>query len=499
MSDGHLGIVSSRPEPPSTTSCWVELIDIDTVRKGAFVILRDAKRPNIEFIGQVVDIINNSVVLGDSSREKILKSGKTAEDIIAGSLSRPEYFKCFAKIKLMYKVVGGQKIDLVDTSPADTSPLLDLASSNLSTILGFSTDTKTSICLGSLYSHPDIQVCLVPNKMLEGHIAIFGQTGSGKSYAAGVLIEEVVEKGIPVVVFDHMGEYLSMDKGVNGGKGLNLIKLVPGANITIDFDDLIKASPILTALGITDAQLNLLRDAYMEAESHKLRGLKAVKWLLEDIVTPEGKKRKRIYLIGRSKGYSTATIDGLRWKLESLLGKGVIGGGFNVVDVIKPGHLTVINLSEIDPSIRSLVVAVMLNKIAESRRKENIPPLLVVIEEAHNYVPTEETPSSLMIRDLIRGARHWGVSVMLISQRPSGIHRDALNIINTHIIFRLKGNDLDYIKQFTPFTKEELEDIQTLPEGIAYIAGPVIRGGLSVKVSIRKRKTVHGGHSVKFI
>jgi DNA helicase HerA-like ATPase len=499
MGGRPLGIVSSKPDPPSTISCWIELIDIDTIRKGAFVILRDAKRPNVEFIGQVIDIINSSVILGDSYREEILRSGKTAEDIVAGSLSRPEYFKSFAKIKLMYKVTNGQKIDPVDTPPTDTSPLLGLALNNLSTILGFSTNIQVAACLGFLYSCPNIPVCLDLNKMLEGHIAVFGQTGSGKSYAAGVLIEEAVEKGIPVIVFDHMGEYLSMNKGVDGGKGLNLIELVPGVNMTIDFDDLIKASPILTALGVTDAQLNLLRDAYMEAESHKLRGLKAVKWLLEDTVTPEGKKRKRIYSIGRSKGYSTATIDGLRWKLESLLGKGVIGGGFNVVDVIKPGHLTVVNLSEIDPSIRSLVVAVMLNKIAEFRRKGIIPPLLVVIEEAHNYVPTEETPSSLMIRDLIRGARHWGVSVMLISQRPSGIHRDALNIINTHIIFRLKGNDLDYIKQFTPFTKEELDDIQTLPEGIAYIAGPVIREGLSVKVSIRKRKTVHGGHSVKFV
>jgi DNA helicase HerA-like ATPase len=499
MSSRPLGIVSSKPDPPSTAFCWVELIDIDTIRKGAFVILRDAKRPNIEFIGQVIDVINSSIVLGDSYREEMLRSGKTAEDIIVGSLSRPEYFKSFAKIKLMYKVIDGRKIDLVDTPPTDTSPLLGLTSSNLSAILGFSTNTKIATCLGSLYSHPDIQVCLDLNKLLEGHIAIFGQTGSGKSYASGVLIEEIVERGVPVVVFDHMGEYISMDKGVGGSKGLNLIKLTPRVNITIDFDDVIKASPILTALGITEAQLNLLRDAYMEAESNKLGGLKAVKWLLEDVVTSNGKRRKRIYLIGRNKGYSTATIDGLRWKLESLLGKGIIGGGFNIVDVIKPGHLTVVDLSETDPSIRSLIVAVVLNKIAESRRKKIIPPLLVVIEEAHNYVPIEETPSSLMIRDLIRGARHWGMSVMLISQRPSGIHRDALNIVNTHIIFRIKGNDLDYIKQFTPFTKEELEDIQTLPEGIAYLTGPAIRGGLSVKVSIRKRKTIHGGHSVKFI
>jgi hypothetical protein len=44
-----------------------------------------------------------------------------------------------------------------------------------------------------------------------------------------------------------------------------------------------------------------------------------------------------------------------------------------------------------------------------------------------------------------------------------------------------------------------LEDIQTLPEGVAYITGPIVRGGLSVKVSIRVRLTVYGGQSVRFV
>jgi DNA helicase HerA-like ATPase len=141
----------------------------------------------------------------------------------------------------------------------------------------------------------------------------------------------------------------------------------------------------------------------------------------------------------------------------------------------------------------------MLSKIAEARKRKLIPPLLVVIEEAHNYVSRDETPSSLIIRDFIRSARHWGIGVMLISQRPAGLHTDALNIINTHIIFRLKGTDLEYVKQFAPFTKEELEDVQRLPEGAAYITGPIIRGGLSVKIVIRKRRTMHGGESVEFV
>jgi DNA helicase HerA-like ATPase len=482
---------------------------MDVIKKGAFVTIQDARNHNVRFVGQVVEVINYSDVLGEASREEMLRSGRMAEDILKGSLTRPEYLKAFAKVKLMYKIVDNT-ISSVDVPPTDTSPLVELALRDLPAILGFSTDPRSIICLGTLHAHSNVLACFDLNKMLQGHIAIFGQTGSGKSYATGVIVEEVVDRGVPVLVFDHMGEYLSMGKAIDGSKGLNLIKLEPGVNLTIDFDDLMKAQPILTALGMTDVQFNLLEDAYREALNRGLRGVDAIKWLLQDVDVKSSQrqgvvKRKRLYLIGRGRGYSVASIDGLRWKLESLLGKGIIGGGFNIANVIKPGHLTVVDLTTADYFERSLIVATILSKIVELRKesvKRNlniIPPLLVVVEEAHNYVPFDETPSSVMIRELIRGARHCGVSVMLISQRPSGIHRDAINIVNTHIIFRLKGTDLEYIKQFTPFTKEELEDIQVLPEGVAYITGPIVRGGLSIKVSVRKRRTVHGGQSIKFI
>jgi DNA helicase HerA-like ATPase len=498
LSRRPLGIVVAEPEEPNTLSCWAALVNVDAVKKDAFVVIEDAKRDGVKFVGRVVDIINRSMVLKEFTREEMLKFGKRAEEIVEGSLSKPEYFKALAKIRLLYKI-DDNGIGLVDTPPVDTSPITGQGLQTLPTVLGLSRDPKTSISLGRLYAHPDVEVSLDLNRLLSGHIAIFGQTYSGKSYAAGVIIEEVVKRGVPVVVFDHMGEYLSMERAVDGGKGLDLIKLVPGSNATMDFEDVMKNSQILTAVGVTDAQLNLLRDAYAEAKSRNHVGLKALEWLLEDVKTTKGEKRKRLYFIGRERGYSSATVDGLRWKLESLLNKGIVGKGFRAEDVIKPGHLTVVDLSNVEPSIRSLAVGAILNKIVESRKRGTIPPLLVVIEEAHNYATSDESPSSVIIRDLIRGARHHGIGVVLVSQRPSGIHRDALNIVNTYIVFRLKGTDLDYIKQFTPFTREELEDIQVLPEGVAYIASPVIRGGLPIKIIIRKRTTVHGGESVKFV
>jgi DNA helicase HerA-like ATPase len=292
-----------------------------------------------------------------------------------------------------------------------------------------------------------------------------------------------------------------MSKAVDGGKGLDIIRVAPRDNLFIDFEDVMKAPQILTTLGVTDAQLNLLRDAYSEAKNHGLKGLGAVKWLLSDEKTQKGQKgaKIRLYLIGRSRGYSTATVDGLRWKLEALLSTGIFGDKLNVSGMVSPGRLTVVDLSATDIPVNSLVIGTLLYKLLEARKNNEIPPVVVVIEEAHNYITRDETPSSAVVRSLIRQARHWGIGVVLVSQRPAGLHTDALNIVNTHIVFRLKGTDLEYIKQFAPFTREELEDIQVLPKGVAYITSPAIRGGINIKVAIRRRRTIHGGTTVEFV
>ncbi len=493
----RIGIVSADVEPPNTTYCWVSLIDSNAVKKDGFVIIEDAKR-RFKLVGQVINIVNKVEILTASSREQILKHGKKAEDIIKDALSRPDFFKVYAKVKLLYKVENDGRISAVDTSPTDTSPVFLGDGQTLAEVLGFSKDPRKSVCLGFLYAHPEVSVCLDLNELLAHHIAIFGQTNSGKSYATGVIIEEAVSKGVPVVVFDHLGEYLSMAKAVDGGKGLDIIRLAPYDNLFIDFEDVMKAPQILTTLGVTDAQLNLLRDAYSEAKNHGLKGLGAVKWLLNDVETKKG-VRKRLYHIGRSRGYSTATIDGLRWKLEALLSTGIFEDKLNVSGMVSPGRLTVVDLSATDIQINSLVIGTLLYKLLEARKNDKIPPVVVVIEEAHNYITRDETPSSEVVRSLIRQARHWGIGVVLVSQRPAGLHTDALNIVNTHIVFRLKGTDLEYIKQFAPFTREELEDIQVLPKGVAYITSPAIRGGINIKVAIRRRRTVHGGTTVEFV
>jgi len=358
--------------------------------------------------------------------------------------------------------------------------------------------------IGELYSNPGVTVVLDCNRLCGGHVCIFGQTWSGKSYLAGVLIEEVMEKGIPVIVFDDMVDYSSMAEKDQGGKGLNVKAIVHGIDLNIDPFDLLRYPEILHAFGITEAQFNLFIDAMNEAKEAGIIGVKVLDWLLERIeLKRKGektvKKVPRLYIIGRRYGYSSATIDGLRWKLYRLIKLAVFGKSYNIEDLVTSSRLTIINLSEVSRDVATLFIADILYKLLEARKSNKVLPTVVVLEEAHYYVPTEETPSSVMIRDLIRSARHWGIGVWIISQRPAGIHKDVINIANTHILLRLKGTDLEYVKTFASLTKEERADIPNLSDGIALITGPIIRGGQGIKVKVRRRHTKHGGHSISFL
>ena len=74
-------------------------------------------------------------------------------------------------------------------------------------LLGILNPPEESIALGKLIGYPFNVNLLVKNF---GRIFITGKSGSGKSYTMGVLCEEFMRKGIPVVILDRHGEYGSL-------------------------------------------------------------------------------------------------------------------------------------------------------------------------------------------------------------------------------------------------------------------------------------------------
>ncbi len=74
-------------------------------------------------------------------------------------------------------------------------------------VLGIENPPEQSVALGKLLGY-DFDVNLLVKDF--GRVFITGRSGSGKSYTMGVLCEEFMKKGIPVVILDRHGEYGSL-------------------------------------------------------------------------------------------------------------------------------------------------------------------------------------------------------------------------------------------------------------------------------------------------
>jgi hypothetical protein len=73
----------------------------------------------------------------------------------------------------------------------------------------FARDVRSGIHAGSLINRPNVDVNLDPNG-LRRHLAIIAQTGAGKSYLSGLVLENLLQLGGTIVVFDPNSDYVRM-------------------------------------------------------------------------------------------------------------------------------------------------------------------------------------------------------------------------------------------------------------------------------------------------
>ncbi len=75
----------------------------------------------------------------------------------------------------------------------------------------FSRESRSSISLGTLFNRRGVEVKLDPNG-LSRHLAIIAQTGAGKSYLAGKILEDLLGLGATIIVLDPNSDYVQLRK-----------------------------------------------------------------------------------------------------------------------------------------------------------------------------------------------------------------------------------------------------------------------------------------------
>jgi DNA helicase HerA-like ATPase len=374
--------------------------------------------------------------------------------------------------------------------------------------------------IGSLLTRNagEVPVVLSIKDVVSTHLAILASTGAGKSYTAGVLVEELMlpYNRASVLIVDPHGEYdtlstISGDETFHGADGYQPeVKIFTHDRIKVRVSTLTEADiKYLLPEGTSDKMLHYLSQAYrkLTAGERGERGLWGYQDL-RDMVTAEKYGEDD----GRGSGGNVGSIDALLWRLDNRFDRpdSIFSDNEHIPlnELFQPGRCTVLQLSDIEQNEQQVVVATLLRRVNKARvstvRQEAQPtsdhylpyPVFTLLEEAHRFAPAGQTVvSTNILKQILSEGRKFGVGIGLITQRPGKLDQDVLSQCMTQIIMRIVNPiDQDTVaKSVEGAGRQLLDELPALTKGQAVISGVGVN--TPVMCRVRPRITRHGGET----
>ncbi|WP_298811902.1 DUF87 domain-containing protein [uncultured Sphingomonas sp.] len=337
----------------------------------------------------------------------------------------------------------------------------------------YAADDRSVIEVGHVYPTDHVRSALFVDAMLGKHFALLGSTGTGKSTAAALILHRICEMAPQghIVMIDPHGEYAAAfrDNGalhdvnnlqmpywlMNFEEHCEVFLTSSGADRQVDADILAKCLLASRAKGRVGQEIpKLTVDA-------------PVPYLLSDLLQLIQQEMGKMDRAG-----STAPYLRLKTKIEEIKADprfGFMFSGMLVADTMAafvsrifrlPGGgkpISIIDVSGVPSEITSVVVAVLSRMVFDFAiwsRNEPQRPILLVCEEAHRYVPSDRERQGAVSRILSRIAkegRKYGVSLGLITQRPSDLAEGVLSQCGTIIAMRLNNErDQAFVRAAMP-------------------------------------------------
>ena len=369
----------------------------------------------------------------------------------------------------------------------------------IASTLGLNKEEKSGY-IGLLDGYDNIKVNLDLNNVITKHVCILAKSGSGKSYCSAVLLEELLDRKVPIVVIDPHGEYSSLrlpnnqDKeamlkfGVKSKGYLSSVQeYTPSPEINTEARPLKLSLHGVTPSGLAHLLPAKLGNAQMTCLYSALKDSEVVDFdqLLIELHNVDNPGK---------------------WSLISILEYVKKLGIFSdyatpVSELVVPGKISVVNLKGTSQELQEVIVYKLLNDMFRERKLGNIPPFFLVLEECHNFVPErnfKEAKSSGIIRQIFAEGRKFGLGGCLISQRPSRVDKSDLSQCTTQIVLKVTNpNDVKAIvNSVEGITSETAGAIKNLPIGTSLVTGVV---DSPLFVQMRPRKTKHGGEAVDIL
>ena len=485
---------------------------------------RTANEFLIGIIERVTRSISEKLLLEDESDDGSIPLGESQDDFIRAVLIGT------------YRKVDGSLSNTFKRG-ADCFPQIDktcfhLSGSNLQlfmNLLSVNVAENERLALGHFMADETAVAVANGDKFFQRHAAILGSTGSGKSWSVALILERAAAlKSANLIVFDMHGEYSTLCDGENpiaqqyhiAGPG-DLDGSNPNS-LFIPYWLLNREEMLALILDRSDdnapnqaarftEHVRTLKEQTLQSEG-KAEMLETfpvdspipydINSLLDelnkdDTGTKTGASGKEVKgdwngrltrFIGRLK----AKIDDRRcgfmfqppkkcnaydW-LEEMLMK-----LFSVSESQR--GIKIIDFSEVPSDVLPIITGVLarlLYNIQFWMDKDARHPLTIVCDEAHLYLPVRDAAEAAEKRALeaferiAKEGRKYGVSLLVVSQRPSDVSRTILSQCNNFLVLRLTNDqDQSVVKRLLPESMVGITDILPLLDlGEALLLGDSI-------------------------
>ena len=347
--------------------------------------------------------------------------------------------------------------------PIPGSPIFPVNTEDMRSI--FAASDEAHIEIGTVYPTDDIRGALYVDPMLGKHFAVLGSTGTGKSTSVSLILHRISELSPEghIVMIDPHGEYSAAFK--NCGELFNVDNLQLPYWL-MNFEE--HCEVFLTTDGAErQRDADILGKCLLAARTRgknvetfgKVTVDSPIPYLLTDLSAVLVAEMGKLDRAGDTTPYQRLKnkLDELRadprftFMFSGMLVSDTMAGFcaklFRLPAQGKP--ISIVDVSGVPSEITSVVVSILARMVFDYAiwsRTEAQRPLLLVCEEAHRYVPKDENAGGQAVRKILeriaKEGRKYGVSLGLITQRPSDLAEGVLSQCGTIISMRL-NNDRD--------------------------------------------------------
>ena len=458
----------------------------DSAAKGDYLLIEDR---NKSMVVQVYDeeYLSSQALIEDIVKEEVVNASSTEnihDPLNIGSLSRLVRDARVFRAKIRASVNDGKLSSDVTWLPSRVeSKIRRIEMKELDSLLGRS--GVFPIPLGRTGHEEEFEIYA---EDLDGKLTVItGKKESGKSHLSKMLIKTLVQYGAFVVVFDLNNEYGGLGwsrAGIPSSIHQQVKVLEPGKTLrfTLDYCGKTAISGMLkNALDMPAASLREFLRIWDWCESKQSLSIDAIgnavnTWNINELV--------RDALVSR---YHVIHSSGLFINGE--------GGGLQFENIIsgKSGAAMIIKMGEVSPTVRRMVVELVLSKIVDLLEHKKIPPIFLFAEEAHIYI------RDTYWEDIITRMRHFGIYTTFITNQPDAISDGIYRQVDNIFLFNFTNdNDLDKISKVSLADNDTIRSIvRTLPQRHCLAIGKAVCD-LPVVIKVAAAEVLMLGETKKF-